>query len=141
MELSVYNGNDPAALETPPGIAFEVDPNVAAPDYSSLVFVPPVPAAGERNIWLTYDADSIAPVAGQSGWFFTGATGGATGCTLATPCSWAQVKAAAPAAVVTFSFGVTKGTDNAFTGAVDRLRLNNTIYDFEETGVIARAAS
>ena len=35
---------------------------------------------------------------------------------------------------------VTKGRDNSWQGAVDGLRINGTVFDFEETGVFERAA-
>ena len=40
---------------------------------------------------------------------------------------------ATPATIYTVA--VTKGRDNSFVGAVDGLRLNDTIYDFEPFGV------
>ena len=36
-----------------------------------------------------------------------------------------------------FSVAISKGTDFAWHGAVDGLRINNTVYDFEEHGVVA----
>ena len=36
--------------------------------------------------------------------------------------------------------GITKGRDNSWQGAVDGLRINGTVFDFEETGVFERAA-
>ncbi len=35
---------------------------------------------------------------------------------------------------------VAKGKDNSWQGAVDGLRINDTVFDFEETGVFERAA-
>lgn len=37
------------------------------------------------------------------------------------------------------SVAITKGRDFAWQGAVDGLRINDTVYDFEETGVVERA--
>ena len=34
---------------------------------------------------------------------------------------------------------VSKGRDNSCQGAVDGLRINNIVYDFEETGVFETA--
>ena len=36
---------------------------------------------------------------------------------------------------------ITKGRDYAFTGAVDALQINNTVYDFEPFGVTESAAN
>ena len=41
-------------------------------------------------------------------------------------------------AKITYSVGVTKGRDFSWQGAVDGLRINGTVFDFEETGVFAR---
>jgi hypothetical protein len=38
------------------------------------------------------------------------------------------------------SAGVSKGRDYEFHGAVDGLRINDTVFDFEETGVVERDA-
>ena len=39
-----------------------------------------------------------------------------------------------------YSVSVTKGRDEAWHGAVDGLQINDTVYDFEEHGVIAQPA-
>jgi hypothetical protein len=44
-----------------------------------------------------------------------------------------------PAATI-ISAGVSKGRDYEFHGAVDGLRINGTVFDFEETGVVERGA-
>jgi hypothetical protein len=38
------------------------------------------------------------------------------------------------------SAAVTKGRDYAWQGAVDGLRINGTVFDFEENGVFTHAA-
>jgi len=103
--------------------------------YTQLVYLPNdsvapsalTPALGQ---WQTYDA-----TAAGSKWFATGGAGAVTGCTLATPCSFAALKAALPNAAISFSLGITKGRDNAFNGAVDCLEVNANKYDFEADGV------
>jgi hypothetical protein len=35
---------------------------------------------------------------------------------------------------------ITKGRDWAFSGAVDNLRINNAVFDFEPFGVVEHAA-
>jgi hypothetical protein len=49
------------------------------------------------------------------------------------------VKATFPYATL-FSVQITKGRDNAWQGAVDALRINAEVFDFEATGVKVRAA-
>lgn len=41
-------------------------------------------------------------------------------------------------APIFYSVAVGKGRDNAWVGAIDGLRINNTIYDFEADGVKSR---
>jgi Collagen triple helix repeat (20 copies) len=140
--LSVYNGFDSSKSYVPPGIAFEIDPNLdAGVNHSSLVYLPPVPAPAERNKWITYNADGDEPTT-TSGWFFTnGLTAAATGCGQGAGqrfCSWDEVQTAAPGALVLFSVAITKGPDTPFTGAVDGLRVGGTLVDLEETGAFPR---
>ncbi|MFM9594742.1 hypothetical protein ACKI1J_29325 [Streptomyces scabiei] len=124
-----------------PNIKFEIDPNLdAAPasNYSTLVWVPP--ASPVTNRWSPYlDATKTGT------WFLTGsAVGTATGCTQATPCTFAAVKTALdqdagdPATILTAAVG--KGRDFMWIGAVDGLRINETVYDFEPWGVRTRPA-
>ena len=57
-------------------------------------------------------------------------------------CTWTQAKAALndpdgnPAIIYTLAVG--KGRDNIWVGAVDGLRYNNSIFDFELLGVFER---
>lgn len=121
-----------------PNIRFEVDPNLAAQpatSYSTLVWAPA--ASPVTNRWSPFlDATATGT------WYLTGAAGTATGCALATPCTFAGVKAALdadggePATIYTAAVG--KGRDFTWIGAVDGLRINDTVYDFEADGVSAR---
>jgi hypothetical protein len=136
----VFAGTDSLAGIALPGIALEVDPNVTAGvNYSSLVYLPndstapSSPATPVPNVWQHYNASTTG-----SAWFATGATGAAIGCTLATPCSFAELKTKLPNAEVTYSLGITKGRDTAFIGAVDGLQVNQFAYDFERYGVLTR---
>jgi len=54
-------------------------------------------------------------------------------------CTFAQVKAflATGSGAKISSVAVTKGRDFAWQGAVDGLRINSTVYDFEPFGVTA----
>ena len=120
-----------------PTIQFEVDSNgAAAGGFSTLTFVVNNPAA---NAWTPFVNAATAPVAGSQGWWLSGAAGTATGCTQATPCTFSQVQAALPEATI-LSAMVSKGRDFTWQGAIDALRINGTLYDFEEHGVVERAA-
>jgi hypothetical protein len=139
----VYNvgENTSAPADNMPSIAFEIDPNVAAvnANYSSLVYTP---AESAPNAWSGY-------IDATSGGFW-GLTGGAfnspatkENCGLNGPrCTFDEVMAllddgGEPARIL--SVAVSKGRDFEFHGAVDGLRINDTVYDFEEHGVVERA--
>jgi len=125
-----------------PNITFEVDPtgpaSGTAPNYSSLVFV----TNGSpltTNRWNAIDATS----SGAGSWYFSNvATASATGCSQATMCSFSGLKTAVSTNYPNMSvltFGVAKGRDYAWNGAIDALRYNGSVYDFEPFGVITRS--
>lgn len=125
--------------ENMPDITFEINPNLAAAPattFSSMVWMPPPSPVTSR--WSGYlDATTTGT------WLLTGAAGTATGCTLATPCTFPELKAALddgdPQPTI-LSAAVGKGRDHMWIGAVDGLRINGTIYDFEADGVRTRRA-
>jgi hypothetical protein len=115
-----------------PNIAIEIDPNVGSSTYSTMVWVPdPAPVT---NQWSSFiDATTTGD------WYFTGATGTATGCNQTTMCTFPAAQAAlaandSPPATI-YTVAIAKGRDNAWVGAVDNLRINDNIYDFEPYGV------
>jgi hypothetical protein len=120
-----------------PSITFEVNPNLSgsASTFASLVYLP---ANSTANRWSSYiDAT-------ESGrWGGTGAAFAGTPCDInGARCSFGELQAflddgGEPARI--FTAAVTKGRDFSFSGAVDGLRINNTIYDFEEDGVVLRS--
>jgi hypothetical protein len=116
-----------------PGITFEVDPNRdgKSSHYSSLVFLP---ANSTENQWSGYiDATTTGS------WIATGSAFAGTTCDLTVgSCTFAELQAylndgGEPAKIL--SVAVSKGRDNFWSGAVDGLRINDTVVDFEETGV------
>lgn len=121
-----------------PSIRFEIDPNLAsAPtdNYSVLVWQPaPVVSL---NRWSPY-LDATASGAAGGTWYLTG---GETSCTQATPCDFAGVKrslADGGDGATILTAAVSKGRDHMWVGAVDGLRINGYVYDFEATGVNAQ---
>jgi hypothetical protein len=121
-----------------PSISFEIDPNVAAvaSDYSSLVYMP---ANSTPNQWSPYiDATTTGL------WGLTGSKFAGTPCDInGNRCTFAQVQAylndgGDPATILTAS--ITKGRDFSWQGAVDGLRINSTVLDFEENGVFPTTA-
>lgn len=115
-----------------PSLEVEINPNLNATptSFSTAVFLPD---AGSNNVgWNNIDAIT----SGQ--WYLTGAAGTATGCNQATTCTWSALQAALndggnAATIYTVEFS--KGRDFAYSGAVDGLRVNNDVYDFEPFGV------
>ena len=131
-DLGRYAGNTP-------NITLEINPSVAGKDYTSMIYVPANPAPTQQA-WVADDAD--ANPGGTSGWWFSnGSVSSATGCTQASFCSLAQAQAAlvaqndgGPAAAIG-SVAVAKGKDYQYQGAVDALRINDEVFDFEPFGV------
>ena len=121
-------------------IQFEIDPNLdgVASNFSTMSHVPPAQVPG----WSAIDAVT------EGQWFLTGPAGTATGCSQAgTLCTFPQLIAALTADDATdgspaeiFTALVNKGTDFVFSGAVDALRINDTVYDFEPNGVFETPA-
>jgi hypothetical protein len=118
-----------------PSIIFEIDPNSddkPAANYASLVYVPAANSAS--NEWSDYiDATKTGT------WGLSGGTWNNTTCSLNTAsCTWDEVQAyldqsGDPATIL--SVMVSKGRDHAWSGAVDGLRVNDTVFDFERDGV------
>ncbi len=125
-----------------PAIRLEINPNGAGTHpptdaYASLVFVPDAEAAD--NEWTDY-VDATDDAAGT--WFLTGAPA-ADDCRPAAPCVWSDLQTylgTATAAPTIYTVAVGKGRDTGFQGAIDGLRVNDTIYDFEPLGVVETAA-
>ena len=97
------------------------------------------PAESAPNAWSGYiDATATGL------WGLTGGAFNATPCSLnGARCTFAAMMAylndgGAPPTII--SSGVSKGRDFEFHGAVDGLRINNKVFDFEETGVVERGA-
>ena len=126
-----------------PSIKIEIDPNLDATpsNFSTLQFLPP---QSPSNEWSDYIDGTTTPASPSgTGWILSGAAGTATGCTLATPCTFAEVQdalddGASDATIYTVAIG--KGRDYAWAGAVDGLTINDTVYDFEPSGVTERSA-
>ena len=131
--------NATIGLRNLPNISLEINPNVASVNYTQMVWVP---GAAPVNKWSGY-----MNAATTGDWYFTNsAVATATGCTQALTCSLADAKQAlvdqndgsGPATIDTIA--VSKGRDNAWAGAVDDLRINSKVYNFEPYGVVATAA-
>ena len=95
----------------------------------------PAPAPSPRWVgtWQRYDTQ-----ASGHKWHSTADLDpNTTLCQIANPCQFSDLVAQMGAnARVSFSLAVTKGRDNEFTGAVDAVRVNDTVYDFEPSEVL-----
>jgi hypothetical protein len=127
-----------------PSLTFEIDPNLGSlpnVNFASLVWNPPNSAP---SAWSRYIDATTTGFWGLSGAAFNNPPT-AENCGLNGPrCSFTQVMALLndggdPAEAGTFA--VTKGRDFQFSGAVDGVRVNNIIVDFEPAGAILRSAS
>ena len=131
----VFQTGENAAIDSRnmPNISLEINPRTGS-SFSTMVWVPD--AAPVTNRWSGF---INATTTGD--WYFTGSAGTATGCNQTTMCSFAGAKSAlaanqvgsTPASIYTVA--VTKGRDNTWAGAVDSLRINGTVYNFEPYGV------
>jgi hypothetical protein len=134
----VYNvGENLSGIVPMPSIAFEIDPNVDGFDtnYSTLTFFPEVSELG----WSEYIDATTSGLWGLTGSAFAGEPCWIDG----VLCTWADLVdllGDGGEAPTLFTVAITKGRDSAWHGAIDGLRLNDTIYDFEEYGVVTQPA-
>jgi len=123
-----------------PNISLEINPHVASKTYTSMVWVPdPAPVT---NKW-----SGFINAATTGDWYFTNAAvATATGCDQTLTCSLAQAKQAlvtqndGSGAATIDTVAVSKGRDNVWAGAVDNLRINAKVYNFEPYGVLVVGA-
>jgi len=149
LGFQVFTTGENTAKGNPnmPGIAIEVDPNLAATpsNFSTLNYLPP---QSPSNQWSGYiDATTTPASPSGTGFFLTGAAGTATGCTLADPCTFSEVKDELDddgEETRVLSVAVTKGRDFEFQGAVDGLRVGglgngDQVFNFEPLGTATGA--
>jgi hypothetical protein len=137
LSYSVFTTGENSGLNPSnmPSLTFEIDPNredLPAKHSASLVYTPDNTAA---NAWTGVD-----PVADTGKhWGLTGMAG--TPCDInGSRCTFAELKsylADGGEDATIYTVQITKGRDFAFSGAVDQLVINDTLYDFEPLGVYA----
>ncbi len=140
--FNVFTTGENSLLGIPnmPSITFEINPagaGATTTGYSSLVFMPA--ANSTSNRWSVYIDATTSGFWGLTGTQFNSPATQAN-CGLNGPrCTFAQVQTflATGTGAKIYSIAVTKGRDFAWQGAVDGLRINATIYDFEPLGVRA----
>ncbi len=130
-----------------PVIKIELDSNLTAAGSDNFTTLTWTPTNSANNVWSGYIDATTAPASpsGQ-GFILSGNEGTLTNCNLSTPCTFSQVQnaldddasSAGDASIYTVAVG--KGRDFAWSGAIDGLRVSDTIYDFEPFGVSETAA-
>ncbi|MFD5815064.1 hypothetical protein ACFV06_27055 [Streptomyces sp. NPDC059618] len=132
--FNVENGG----VRNMPNISIEINPHLTGHPTDTFATVVWDPDGVVPNRWSPYlDATTTGT------WRITGDTGDVTGCNQTTECTFAQLKTALNDGgdkPTIDTVGVSKGRDYLWSGAVDGLRVNRTIYDFEPNGVTARRA-
>jgi len=139
----VYAAEDVFTGHSLPTLSIEANPDANGATYTTLVYLPDGSAApsapSPRSVgtWQKYDTQAAG-----NRWHSTADLDpNTTLCQIANPCQFSDLVAQMGAnARVSFSLAVTKGWDNEFTGAVDAVRVNDAVYDFEPEGVFARHA-
>lgn len=102
-----------------------------------LVYEPYHTQTVTTGVWQTWDALNDAAGTGTGNWWFSNATHAANStCTMANPCTWAEVLAAFPNGGVHNTLGAVVlkaggGWTGGFDGNVDALIINDDVYDFE----------
>jgi hypothetical protein len=131
------NGRGPNNM---PAISFEIDPNVTgiSSNFSTMVYVP---SNGLPLAWTPFNAVTDP----DAHWGLTGAAFAGTPCDInGARCNWDDLMGylddGDPGARIHVA-QITLGRNLAFSGAVDALRINDTIYDFEPNGVVATPAA
>ena len=126
LKYSVFTTGENKAkdAENLPSLAFEINPHTTR-SYSTLVYTP---VEAPANTWSEQDASTAQR------WWLTGGAGADTSCNQVTYCTLAEIQAKLPEATI-LTVQITKGKDYAFSGAVDKLVVNDTTYDFEPFGV------
>jgi hypothetical protein len=136
----VFTAEDTFTGHGLPTLGIEVNPDANGATYSTLVYLPDAsaapsaPASRALNTWQRYDG-----LASGNRWHSTADLDpNTTLCQVANPCDFVTLLTQlGPNARISFSLGITKGRDNEFTGAVDAVQVNGTVYDFEPEGVLA----
>jgi hypothetical protein len=135
LEYSTYRtaGGDALAI----ALQFNIDADVTDANNAfqgRLVYEPyytHTVLTGEWQTWSPMDD------AGAGNWWFSnGALAAASGCSIATPCTWSEVLAAFPNAGIHNTLGAVilkagGGWVGGFDGNVDALTINDDTYDFE----------
>jgi hypothetical protein len=142
--ISSFNSADDPSNENGPTFQFEIDPNhPGGLAFATLTYQPTGLRPDLGQAWFEQNATTAERWwynGDQNGDMTAGTPGEVSGCTPANYCTLAEAKAAFPNATIT-TVQISKGPDREYSGAVDALRINNLMFDFEPTGVLASSVS
>lgn len=138
LEYNTYRTSGGSALAI--ALQLNIDSDVTDENNAwqgRLVYEPYHTQTVSTGEWQTWDTLNDAAGTGTGNWWFSNGTLAAnSGCTMATPCTWAEVLAEFPNAGVHNTLGaiVLKaggGWAGGFDGNVDALTINGDTFDFE----------
>jgi hypothetical protein len=141
LEYSTYRASGSPALAI--ALQFNIDNDVTDADDAfkgRLIYEPYYTQSVVTGAWQTWNTLNDAAGTATGNWWFSNAGLAATsGCTIANPCTWAEVLAAFPNAGVHNTAGAVVlkaggGWAGGFDGNVDALTINDETYDFELSG-------
>jgi hypothetical protein len=140
LEYSTYRTTGGPALAIALQFNFDGDVTDANNAFQGrLVYEPYHTQTVNTGEWQTWNPLNDAAGLGTGNWWFSnGAHAASSTCTMATPCTWAEVLTAFPDGGVHNTLGAVilkagGGWTGGFNGNVDALTVNGDTYDFELT--------
>ncbi len=144
LSYSTYRAEGGPALAPALQLNFDADLTDAVTSWQGrLVYEPYHTQTVSDDIWQTWNTiDDAAGTATGNWWFSNGTLAGISGCTMATPCTTAEVASAFPNGGIHATLGAVilkagGGWTGGFDGNVDALTIGvegvETTYDFELT--------
>lgn len=138
LQYSTYRTSGGPALAIALQFNFDGDVTDANNAFQGrLVYEPYHTQTVTTGVWQTWDALNDVAGSGTGNWWFSNGTHATnSGCTMATPCTWAEVTSAFPNGGVHPTLGAVYlkaggGWTGGFNGNVDALTVNSDVYDFE----------
>jgi hypothetical protein len=137
LGFSVYTTteNNLRGARNMPSIVIQIDPNLSAlpgDDSAAMLYTP---RNGTADRWTTFDATDSTQ--GRL-WQLTGVGAAGADCSQGSLCTWDRIQEVLedgddPAKIRNVQVAKLEG--DAFSGAVDALRIRGNVYDFEPLGV------
>lgn len=138
LKYSTYRTSGGEALAVALQLNFDSDLTDANDSWQGrLVYEPYHTQTVSADLWQTWDTlNDAAGTASGNWWFSNGTLATNSGCSMATPCTWQEIKTAFPNGGVHNTLGAVNlkaggGWTGGFDGNVDGLIINEDVYDFE----------